>query len=68
MYEVENKFRVERFEPIIGKLRALGLQIDQQGELRQVDVYFAHPSRDFRQTDEVLRIRSVGQANITPAS
>jgi adenylate cyclase class 2 len=30
---------------------------------RQVDRYFNHPSRDFGQTDEALRIRQVGERN-----
>ncbi len=29
----------------------------------QSDLYFAHPARDFAQTDEALRIRRVGQHN-----
>lgn len=30
------------------------------GEYKQHDIYFNHPSRDFKQTDEAFRIRSVG--------
>ncbi|HTN76901.1 MAG TPA: class IV adenylate cyclase, partial [Pirellulaceae bacterium] len=30
---------------------------------RQVDTYFQHPARDFRQTDEALRIRQIGDDN-----
>src|SRR5262249_34999461 len=29
----------------------------------QLDRYFNHPSRDFAQTDEALRLRQVGQSN-----
>ena len=29
----------------------------------QVDQYFAHPARDFAQTDEALRLRRVGKQN-----
>jgi adenylate cyclase class 2 len=31
--------------------------------VEQVDLYFDHPSRDFKQTDEALRLRQVGTAN-----
>ena len=29
----------------------------------EIDVYFAHPARDFAQTDEALRLRRKGDAN-----
>ncbi len=32
--------------------------------LVQVDIYFAHPSKNFRQTDEALRLRRVGSDNV----
>ena len=64
MYEVENKFPVDEFGDVVRRLDELGLRRDQDPETHQVDFYFAHPSRDFRQTDEALRIRSVGAVNL----
>jgi adenylate cyclase class 2 len=32
--------------------------------VKQSDRYYAHPSRDFQQTDEALRVRSVGDDNV----
>jgi adenylate cyclase, class 2 len=63
-YEVENKFPVDEFGDVLGRLGELGLRMDQDPETDQVDFYFGHPSRDFRQTDEALRIRSVGEVNL----
>ena len=40
------------------RLRELGALA--QGERKQVDLYFAHPCRDFGVTDEALRLRSDG--------
>lgn len=58
MYEVELKFRVEEPPAIERKLVTLGAHFGEP--ITQVDRYFAHPARDFAQTDEALRLRSVG--------
>ena len=58
MYEVELKFRVQEPPAIERKLVALGGHFGEP--ITQVDRYFAHPARDFAQTDEALRLRSVG--------
>lgn len=60
-YEVENKFRVPDLEGIVVQLQELGAEIGETVE--QTDLYFAHPVRDFAQTDEALRIRRVGGVN-----
>ena len=60
-YEVEQKFRVASLGPVAARLTVLGAVT--AGELSQSDQYFAHPDRDFAQTDEALRIRSVGEKN-----
>jgi adenylate cyclase class 2 len=60
-YEVEQKFRVADRPMLEAKLNRLGIQWGET--VGQVDSYFAHPSRDFAQTDEALRIRRVGSAN-----
>ena len=60
-YEVEQKFRVSDFAPVRERLAALGAK--EQPAVVQVDTYYNHPSRDFAETDEALRIRSVGEQN-----
>jgi adenylate cyclase class 2 len=59
--EVEQKFRVHDLATIAVRLAAYGAKLSDP-EL-QVDRYFNHPARDFVQTDEALRIRSVGETN-----
>lgn len=58
-YEVENKYRVADAPALMAEVRALGGELGEPR--RQVDVYYAHPARDFAQTDEALRIRRVGE-------
>ena len=53
--EVEQKFRIADVPAMERQLRALGATLGAT-EL-QVDCYFAHPQRDFAQTDEALRLR-----------
>lgn len=60
-FEVENKFRVTDLTSVESRLRALKVEV--KGAVRQIDMYFAHPSRDFSTTDEALRIRRIGLAN-----
>jgi adenylate cyclase class 2 len=62
LYEVENKFPVEDLESMARRLVAHGARFDEA--IEQVDHYFAHPARDFAQTDEALRIRRVGECNL----
>lgn len=60
-YEVEQKFRlndVTKFEA-----RAQELQLQFGEPIRQLDTYYAHPSRDFAVTDEALRTRSIGDSH-----
>ena len=61
MFEVEQKFRVGDFGEIEERLEKLGATI--KGPIVQVDSYFAHPARDFAETDEAFRIRQVGELN-----
>lgn len=58
--EVEQKFRVGDLAAVRQRLQELGAQLAEPVE--QVDTYFAHPARDFAQTDEALRLRQVGEA------
>ena len=60
MYEVELKFAVSERAALERRLVELGGQLAEPQE--QVDRYFAHPCRDFAQTDEALRLRRVGDS------
>ena len=62
LYEVENKFPVDDLESMAQRLIAHGARFDEA--IEQVDHYFAHPVRDFAQTDEALRIRRIGERNL----
>jgi adenylate cyclase class 2 len=57
-YEVEQKFPVADLCATERRLVELGARLDDA--IRQSDGYLAHPARDFRRTDEALRIRRVG--------
>ena len=60
MYEVELKFAVSERAALERRLVEMGGQLAEPQE--QVDRYFAHPCRDFAQTDEALRLRRVGDS------
>jgi len=60
-YEVEQKFPVGGFDVVESKLSAAGAVVSAPQE--EIDTYYAHPSRDFGETDEALRIRRVGSAS-----
>jgi len=57
-FEVEQKHRVNDAAALVARLAERGVKIGSPVE--QADQYFAHPSRDFAQTDEALRIRTAG--------
>jgi adenylate cyclase class 2 len=57
-FEVEQKFRVHDGDALAKRLNELGAR--DAGAIEQLDHYFNHPSRDFAQTDEALRLRHVG--------
>ena len=63
-YEVELKFPLAVADAVVAlrqKLSELGAEPSEP--LDQRDIYLAHPSRDFAQTDEVFRVRCVGDEN-----
>ena len=63
-YEVEMKFPLGDTGDVTAirdRIAALGATPSET--LDQRDVYFAHPSRDFAQTDEAFRLRCVGEQN-----
>jgi adenylate cyclase class 2 len=59
--EVEQKFAVSDRALLIRALESLGTTFD--AAVQQIDRYYAHPCRDYVQTDEALRIRRVGNDN-----
>ena len=62
--EAECKFRVKDAMEIRNRLKELGAVYLRREEHR--DTYLRHPSRDFRATDEALRIREIdGEPFIT---
>jgi adenylate cyclase class 2 len=61
MLEVEMKFRVPDWAPVIAQLTAWGATA--LPTRKDTDHYFSAPDRDFAQTDEALRIRRIGAAN-----
>ena len=60
-YEVEMKFPVADMAALEDRLMGLGAAMSAVET--EVDVYFAHPARDFARTDEALRIRRKGREN-----
>ena len=60
-YEVEQKFPVADLAEVQARLSAIGAEISEPR--LEVDLYYAHPARDFAATDEALRIRRVGPSN-----
>jgi adenylate cyclase, class 2 len=60
-FEVEQKHRVDNAADLIARLAERGVALGRP--IGQSDQYFAHPARDFAQTDEALRIRTAGGAS-----
>lgn len=61
-FEVEQKYVVSAPERLLSELARLGLE-NVKLETHQ-DIYFRHPSRNFRETDEALRIRVLGDSAV----
>jgi adenylate cyclase class 2 len=59
--EVEQKFPVDGLAAVETRLIALGARVSETK--REVDLYYAHPARDFATTDEALRIRRTGEVS-----
>jgi len=60
-YEVELKFPVADLQAFAKMLADPAVSISPAKE--EIDLYFAHPARDFAHTDEALRLRRKGDAN-----
>ena len=61
MIEVEAKFAVTSPDVLLSRLQTLWPVLTFQ-DSEEVDEYFQHPMRDFRLTDEALRIRRTGDS------
>ncbi|MGL6095981.1 MAG: class IV adenylate cyclase [Fimbriiglobus sp.] len=61
MLEVEAKFRAADWDRLRADLAAWGAVL--AGTREDVDHYFNAPDRDFRQTDEAVRLRRIGPSN-----
>lgn len=57
-FEVEQKFPVADMPALASRLAGFA---DVGPPQREEDLYFAHPARDFSQTDEALRVRRKGE-------
>jgi len=62
MLEIEIKAYCPEHGPIVEKITALGATFKERRH--ELDRYFNHPSRDFKETDEALRIRRAANRNI----
>jgi adenylate cyclase class 2 len=60
-FEVEKKFWLPDVPQTIARLTEMGIELEAGDD--QIDRYYNHPARDFMQTDEVLRLRSMGPRN-----
>ncbi len=59
--EIEQKYRLTNPDAFMHRLTAQGVKL--AAGIEQVDTYYAHPARDFANTDEALRLRRVDQQN-----
>jgi len=60
-YEIEMKFRVQSFDAFVAAVEELGATFGEA--VTQTDRYFNHPARDFGETDEALRLRTIGDSS-----
>ncbi|MDW8243994.1 MAG: pantoate--beta-alanine ligase [Thermogemmata sp.] len=61
MLEVEVRYRVADFEAVRHRLAEWG--VGEAEEMWEADLYFNAPHKDFRTTDEALRLRRTGSSN-----
>ncbi|MGC8663431.1 MAG: class IV adenylate cyclase [Thermoplasmata archaeon] len=55
MYEIEIKSKIKSINEFEEKIKKLGAEF--VNEVSQLDYYYQHPCKDFKKTDEALRIR-----------
>jgi len=61
MLEIEMKFAVSDFAPIVATLAQWGAK--SLPTIEEADHYFNAPDRDFANTDEAFRLRCIGEQN-----
>jgi adenylate cyclase class 2 len=61
LIEVEAKYRIRDADELRRRLDQSGAIAGES--VQQADEYFAHPQRDFAETNEAFRLRSVGDEN-----
>lgn len=66
MYEVEQKYRLT--DPAAFAQALAEGNVEWTRETREEDTYFRHPMRDFRQTDEALRVRVQAMRSLSHAA
>ncbi len=57
--EIEIKAYCDNHDAVIEKALILGAR--HRGTFRETDLYLNHPGRDFRKTDEALRLRQIDE-------
>jgi adenylate cyclase class 2 len=62
MLEVELKFHLP--DPSVLRRELAAFDVAWHEPEEQIDCYFNHPTRDFAQTDEALRLRQMGGENV----
>ncbi len=62
MLEIEQKFHTDNWADLLITLKNWGA--NPTANHRETDRYFNAPDRDFAQTDEVLRLRTIGSQSI----
>ncbi|MGC8564957.1 MAG: class IV adenylate cyclase [Thermoplasmata archaeon] len=57
MFEIEIKSRIDDPDQMEYKIKKIGAKFEM--EIIQEDIYFKHPCKDFKITDEALRLRKM---------
>ncbi len=57
MFEIEIKSRIDDPDQMEYKIKKIGAKFEM--EITQEDIYFQHPCKDFKITDETLRLRKM---------
>lgn len=60
--EIEQKFRIDSADDLLALVAKLSAE--ELEPVEQRDTYYNHPARDFRTTDEALRIRRTGDGAV----
>ena len=60
--EVKAKVDCDRLNYIVSNIKSLGGVIEEP--VKEIDYYYTHPCRDFRVTDEALRVRITSRGEV----